>query len=147
MGQDEKIREAQEILNWAVMHLNGSIKCKVMDYKHENFRVQVFTKENKLIMPIQITDSSRMRSSSPTAGTSSLNRLRKDSIIFLLYFLVAALWTAFTILPTNLNSFTSWTLLADSNFNAPMGHMRAQAGSRPASTLSIHRLHFCIFSS
>src|SRR4030042_603415 len=117
MGQDEKIREAQEILNWAIMHLNGSIKCKVIDYKHENYRVQVFTKENRLIMPIQITDSSRMRSSSPTAGTSSLNRLRKDSIIFLLYFLVAALWTAFTILPTNLNSFTSWTLLADSNFN------------------------------
>ena len=56
MGQDEKIREAQEILNWAVMHLNGSIKCKVMDYKHENFRVQVFTKENKLIMSVQILE-------------------------------------------------------------------------------------------
>jgi hypothetical protein len=25
MGQDEKIREAQEILNWAIMHLKGSI--------------------------------------------------------------------------------------------------------------------------
>src|SRR4030043_270347 len=65
----------------------------------------------------------------------------------LLYFLAAALWRAFTILPTNLDSFTSWILLADSNFNAPTGHMRTQAGSRPASTLSIHRLHFCIFSS
>ena len=48
MGQDEKITEAQEILDWAITHLNGSIKCKVMDYKHENYRVQVFTKENKL---------------------------------------------------------------------------------------------------
>jgi hypothetical protein len=141
------LHRVSELLSLSLMHLNGSIKCKVIDYKHENYRVQVFTKENRLIMPIQITDSSRMRSSSPTAGTSFLNRLRKDSIIFLLYFLVAALWTAFTILPTNLDSFTSWTLLADSNFNAPMGHMRAQAGSRPASTLSIHRLHFCIFSS
>ena len=56
MGQDEKIREAQEILDWAIMHLNGSIKCKVMDYKHENYRVQVFTKENKLIMPVQIPE-------------------------------------------------------------------------------------------
>jgi len=26
MGQDEKIREAQEVFNWAIMHLNGSIK-------------------------------------------------------------------------------------------------------------------------
>jgi len=56
MGQNEKIREAQEILNWAIMRLNGSIKCKVIDYKHGNYRVQVFTKENKLIMPIQITE-------------------------------------------------------------------------------------------
>ena len=56
MGQDEKIKEAQEILDWAITHLNVSIKCKVMDYKHENFRVQVFTKENKLIMPVQIPE-------------------------------------------------------------------------------------------
>jgi hypothetical protein len=56
MGQDEKIREAQEILNWAIMHLKGSINCKVIDYKHENYRVQVFTKENELIMPVQIPE-------------------------------------------------------------------------------------------
>ena len=56
MGQDEKIKEAQEILDWAIMHLNGSIKCKVMDYKHGNYRVQVFTKRNRLVMPIQITE-------------------------------------------------------------------------------------------
>ncbi len=56
MGQDEKLKEAQEILDWVVTHLNASIKCKVMDYKHENFRVQVFTKENKLIMPVQILE-------------------------------------------------------------------------------------------
>ncbi len=56
MGQDEKIKEAQEILDWAIMHLNGSIKCEVMDYKHQNYRVQVFTKENKLIMPVQVPE-------------------------------------------------------------------------------------------
>ena len=56
MGQDDKIKEAQEILDWAIMHLNGSIKCKVIDYKYGDYRVQVFTKENKLIMPIQITE-------------------------------------------------------------------------------------------
>jgi hypothetical protein len=56
MDQDEKIGGAQEILDWAITHLNGSIKCKVMDYKHENYRVQFFTKENKLIMPVQILE-------------------------------------------------------------------------------------------
>ena len=56
MGLDEKMREAQEILDWAIMHLNGSIKCKVIDYKHKNYRVQFFTKDNKLIMPVQITE-------------------------------------------------------------------------------------------
>jgi hypothetical protein len=56
MAQDEKIKEAQEILDWAITHLNVSIQCKVMDYKHENFRMQIFTKENKLIMPVQILE-------------------------------------------------------------------------------------------
>jgi hypothetical protein len=56
MGRDEKIKEAQEVLNWAISHLNLSINCKVIDYKHENYRVQFFTKDNKLIMPIQITE-------------------------------------------------------------------------------------------
>jgi len=56
MGQDEKIREAQELLDWAIMHLNASINCKVIDYKHNNYRVQFFTKENKLIMPVQISE-------------------------------------------------------------------------------------------
>ena len=56
MDEDEKIREAQGLLDWAIMHLNGSIKCKVIEYKYKNFRVQFFTKDNKLIMPIQITE-------------------------------------------------------------------------------------------
>ena len=56
MGQDEKIREAQEILDWAITHLKGSIKCKVADYKHGNYRVQFLKKDDKPITPIQIPD-------------------------------------------------------------------------------------------
>lgn len=56
MDRDEKIKEAQEVLNWAIMHLNLSFNCKVMDYKYENYKAQFFTKENKLIMPVQIPE-------------------------------------------------------------------------------------------
>jgi len=64
MDEDEKIREAQEILDWAIMHLNGSIKCKVIDYKYRNYRVQFFTKDNKLIMPVEITEEEIKESNS-----------------------------------------------------------------------------------
>jgi hypothetical protein len=56
MDQDEKIKEAQEILNWAIAHLKGSIKCKVNDYKKGNYRVQFFKKDDKPIMPTQISE-------------------------------------------------------------------------------------------
>jgi|APFre7841882630_1041343.scaffolds.fasta_scaffold366543_1 hypothetical protein len=56
MGQDEKIRGAQEILNWAIMYSKVNINCKVIDYKYENYKVQFFTKENKLIMPVQVPE-------------------------------------------------------------------------------------------
>ena len=56
MDRDEKMKEAQEVLNWAIMHLNLSFHSKVMDYKYENYRVQFFTKENKLMMPVQIPE-------------------------------------------------------------------------------------------
>jgi endo-1,4-beta-mannosidase len=62
----EKItKEAQEILNWAIMHLKGNIKCKVIGYKYENYTVQVFNKENQLIMPVQIPVQ-WIKSSKPT---------------------------------------------------------------------------------
>jgi hypothetical protein len=35
--------------------LNLSLKCKVIDYKHESYRVQVL-KGDRLIMPIQIAE-------------------------------------------------------------------------------------------
>ena len=56
MGRDEKIREAQEILDWPIKYLNLSITGKITAHKHNNYRVQLFTKENKLIMPIQIPE-------------------------------------------------------------------------------------------
>jgi hypothetical protein len=55
MGQDEKIREAQEILDWVIMHLNGTIKCKITNYKHGNYQVQAL-KGDRLVMPIQIPE-------------------------------------------------------------------------------------------
>lgn len=56
MSDDEKIREAQEILNWAIVNLEGKIKCKVIKYKSQNYQVQFFAKEDKLIMPVQIPE-------------------------------------------------------------------------------------------
>ena len=56
MEENEKIRKAGELLEWAITHLSGSIKCKVIEYKHKSYRVQFFTKDNKLIMPVQITE-------------------------------------------------------------------------------------------
>ncbi len=56
MDGDEKTKVAQERLDWAIVSLNGSIRGKVIDYKHKSYRVQFFTKDNKLIMPVQITE-------------------------------------------------------------------------------------------
>ncbi len=77
MGQDEKIKEAQEILSWAITHLNGSIKCKVTDYKHENYRVQFLKKDDKPIMPIQISEEW-------IKGTNSRENLIHDKLQMLL---------------------------------------------------------------
>lgn len=63
MGQDEKIKEAQEILDWAIMHLNVSIQCEVIDYKHGSYRIQVL-KGDRLVMPIQIAEED-VRESNP----------------------------------------------------------------------------------
>jgi len=56
MDGDEKTKVAQERLDWAIMRLNVSIRGKVIDHKHKTFRVQFFTKDNKLIMPVQISE-------------------------------------------------------------------------------------------
>jgi hypothetical protein len=56
MSDDEKIKEAQEILNWAIVNLEGKIKCKVIKYKSQSYQVQFLTKEDKLIMPVQIPE-------------------------------------------------------------------------------------------
>jgi hypothetical protein len=56
MEQDEKIKQAQETLNWAIKNQNRAINCKVIEYKKGIYRVQFFTKDNKLIMPVQINE-------------------------------------------------------------------------------------------
>jgi hypothetical protein len=77
MGRDEKIREAQEILDWAIAHLKGSIKCKVTDYKHENYRVQYFKKDDTPVMPIQIPEEW-------IKGTNATENLVHDKLEMLL---------------------------------------------------------------
>ena len=77
MGQDEKIKETEEILNWAIVRLNGSIKCKVTDYKHGNYRVQFNKKDDKPIMPIQIPEEW-------IRGTNSRENLIHDKLDILL---------------------------------------------------------------
>jgi hypothetical protein len=42
MDTEEKgrrIKEADEVIRWAISYLKGNIKCKVTDYKKHNFRV------------------------------------------------------------------------------------------------------------
>jgi len=56
MDRDEKVKEAQEILNWVILRLNLDFHCKVMGYKYENYKVQFLTKENKLMMPVEIPE-------------------------------------------------------------------------------------------
>jgi len=43
MDRGEKTKEAQEVLNWAIMRLKLSFTCKVLDYKYENYKVEFFT--------------------------------------------------------------------------------------------------------
>jgi hypothetical protein len=56
MGQDEKIKETQGILSWAIVHLNRIIKSRVTEYKHENYQVQFLIKDDKPIVVIQIPE-------------------------------------------------------------------------------------------
>ena len=70
MAQDEKIKEAQEILDWAIMYGNGKITVKVIEYKHHSYRVQFFTKDHKLIMPVQI-DEEEVKETKPKENVIS----------------------------------------------------------------------------
>ena len=45
----KRIEDAQKILDWAIENLNLSIKCMVISYRNENYKVQFFTWESKLI--------------------------------------------------------------------------------------------------
>ena len=45
----KKMQNAQKILDWAIQSLDLSIKCMVINYKDEKYKIQFFTWENKLI--------------------------------------------------------------------------------------------------
>ena len=47
--EGKRIDDAQKILDRAITNLNLSIKCMVINYRSENYKVQFFTWENKLI--------------------------------------------------------------------------------------------------
>ncbi len=57
MEADEKVRWAQDIINWAILELHASIKGTVTRYKHDNFSVQFCSKDDKLIMHTQISEA------------------------------------------------------------------------------------------
>ncbi len=45
----KRIEDAQRKMEWAIESLNLSIKCMVIGYKDEKYKVQFFTREDKLI--------------------------------------------------------------------------------------------------
>jgi MinD-like ATPase involved in chromosome partitioning or flagellar assembly len=45
----KKIGNAQKILDWAIQSLDLSIKCMVLNYKDQKYKVQFFTWEKKVI--------------------------------------------------------------------------------------------------
>jgi len=49
-----RIEVAQQILDWAIMDLDQSIKCKVDSYKDVKYQVRFFTKEDQLIEAVNI---------------------------------------------------------------------------------------------
>ncbi len=48
----KRIEDAQRRLEWAIESLNLSIKCMVIGYKDEKYKVQFFTWQNKLIRAV-----------------------------------------------------------------------------------------------
>ena len=48
----KKMEDAQRKLEWAIESLNLSIKCMVINYKDKKYKVQFFTRENKLIRAV-----------------------------------------------------------------------------------------------
>ena len=45
---NEKIEEAQKKLDWAIMDINGTIKCKVDNYKNATYQVLCYGKKKEL---------------------------------------------------------------------------------------------------
>ncbi len=51
MGR-KRVEDAQKKLEWAIESLDLSIKCMVIGYKDEKYKVQFFTREDKLIRAV-----------------------------------------------------------------------------------------------
>jgi len=56
MEQDQKTKEANELLSWAITHMNLNIHCEIIASKKGYYKVQFFSKDNKLIMPTEIPE-------------------------------------------------------------------------------------------
>lgn len=48
----KKIEDAQRKLEWAIESLDLGIKCMVISYKDEKYKVQFFTREDNLIRAV-----------------------------------------------------------------------------------------------
>jgi hypothetical protein len=48
----KRVEDAQRKLEWAIESLNLSIKCMVISYKDEKYKVQFFTREDRLIRAV-----------------------------------------------------------------------------------------------
>jgi hypothetical protein len=50
------IEKAQKILDWAIINLNGSVKCKIDDYGDEKYLARFFKRSKKLIKGVNIPE-------------------------------------------------------------------------------------------
>ncbi len=51
----KRIENAQKILDWAIGSLHLDIKCMAINYKDDKYKVQFFTRENKVIRGVGIS--------------------------------------------------------------------------------------------
>ncbi len=56
MEKSQMIKDAQEILDWAISNMNLSIHSEIISYKKGNYKVHFFSKDNKFIMPVEIAE-------------------------------------------------------------------------------------------
>lgn len=66
---NRRIEDVQRELEWAIESLNLSIKCLVIGYKDQKYKVQFFTRKNNLIRAVGFNISEEwIRDTIPTKG-------------------------------------------------------------------------------